>query len=204
MRLIDACNWTWNSIDIENRILNWNWGSVKNYFPARQDIVPVYAVIVFFIYSWTIVAFLWKIPSWILYLTIIEVLSIFAYTMVTALVESMLLLLFFVILAALLPSKMMKDYFVICGTWLGISILGSMILGLWLYLQGSILVANNIVYWVIGSLLFSFLLVYFSNRWSLLRMFALWFSDRLIVFLFFTVPLSTLSVVVVVLRNIST
>lgn len=177
-------------------------GVLGNRLPARQDMVPVYAVVAFFIYGWTFAVYLWKLPSWMQFLTLGEIFSIFAYAIALNLLESLILLLLIVLVIWLLPSKVLKDNFIVRGTWLAFSILTSMMLVTWLYTQDTSLIADNIVFWIIGSVVFSILLFYLPGYWAGLSKVALIVSDRLVVFLFITLPLSVLSTLVVIIRNI--
>lgn len=173
-----------------------------NRLPDRRDVVPVYAVILFLFNIWTVYIYLWKLPSWIKFLTVGEMLSISAYAMATNLLESIIFLSLILLVTMVLPSSVLKDNFVVRGAWLAISIIGSMIMILMLNAwQGSSFI-DHIIYWLMGCIVLSCLLFYFSVRVDLLKRFAISASSQLIVFLYISLPVSFFSVVVVTLRNI--
>ena len=60
--------------------------------PDSKSILGVYAVIVTLVYSWTLFTSFYKLPSWIFYLTISQILSVYAYSFSLDLVESILAL----------------------------------------------------------------------------------------------------------------
>ena len=62
------------------------------HFPDQNSIITVYAVCVVFVYSWTLVVSFWKIPSWLYYLGLGDILSIYAYSMSVNFIESAILL----------------------------------------------------------------------------------------------------------------
>jgi hypothetical protein len=60
--------------------------------PNRQNILGVYAVIVFMVYSWTLITSFYKLPSWMYYLTVGQILSVYAYAFSVDFLESILVL----------------------------------------------------------------------------------------------------------------
>ena len=56
--------------------------------------------------------------------------------------------------------------------------------------------------WTVSGVIVTLLLVLLSTRLRYMAVIANWLSDRLIVFLYFQIPVSILSVLVVVFRNI--
>ena len=60
--------------------------------PERKNILGVYAVIVTLVYSWTLFTSFYKLPSWMFYLTIWQILSVYAYAFSVNLLESILAL----------------------------------------------------------------------------------------------------------------
>ena len=61
----------------------------------------------------------------------------------------------------------------------------------------------SLIAWTIVSFIVIFLLTFLSTKIRFMTRAAAWFSDRLIIFLYLLVPLSILSILIVVLRNIS-
>ena len=94
--------------------------------PKPQAIVQVYAVIAFMFSAWTIVAFAWKLSTWLLTLNIGEIFTIFSYAMLTNLLESLVVLLLLLVGSALLPPRFLRDDFIVRGTILSIGLIGAL------------------------------------------------------------------------------
>ena len=68
---------------------------VKLFFgrlPDSKSILGVYAIIVTLVYSWTLFTSFYKLPSWMFYLTISQILSVYAYSFSIDLLESIIAL----------------------------------------------------------------------------------------------------------------
>jgi hypothetical protein len=171
-------------------------------FPSISTILPVYAVIAVPIFGWTITSWLWKLPSWLNFLTPGEMTAIFFYAILTAFLESMLVCSFLLLLSLLLPSRMFRDQFIVRGTWLAIglafSILGN---GVWRAMTRFTYTEVPLILWSAVSFIMIVLLTIISGRVRFMIRTAEWFSDRLVVFLYIVIPLSILSILVVVVRN---
>jgi hypothetical protein len=171
-------------------------------FPKPQAILQVYAVIAFMLSAWTITAFSWKLSTWLLTLNLGEIFTVFSYAMLTNLLESLFVLMLLLVVSALLPSRFLRDDFIVSGTIISIGLIGSLMMFLGLnrvFNDGKVvtLLSGPIV--MISSMIF---LLGFSSRFQWLRSAALWISDRLIVFLFVLLPLFVILSVYVVFRNI--
>ena len=171
-------------------------------FPNISAILPVYAVIAVPIFGWTITSWLWKLPSWLNFLRPGEITAIFFYAILTAFVESMLVCSFLLLLCLILPSRMFRDQFIVRGTWLAIglalSILGN---GVWRGMTRFTYAEVSLTLWSIVSLIIIVLLTFISTKVRFMTRVAYWISDRLIIFLYILIPLSILSILVVVVRN---
>jgi hypothetical protein len=84
----------------------------------------VFAIVVWLIYSWTILLFLWKLPNWLYFLDKGEILISLAYALAVNLLESLAVLGVLALLAALLPPAWLLDRFVARGSALAIAGLG--------------------------------------------------------------------------------
>src|SRR4030095_3287611 len=172
-------------------------------FPKLQAILQVYAVIVFMLSAWTMVAFSWRLSSWLLTLNIGEIFTIFSYAMLTNLMESLSVLLLLLLVSALLPPRFLRDDFIVRGTILSLGLLGSLMVYLGLNRKfglenTSTLLAGPIVVWLIMIFLLAF-----SSRFPWLRAAATWLSYPLIVFLFILLPLFVILSAYVIVRNIA-
>jgi len=170
--------------------------------PKPQAIVQVYAVIAFMFSAWTIVAFAWKLSTWLLTLNIGEIFTIFSYAMLTNLLESLVVLLLLLVGGALLPPRFLRDDFIVRGTILSIGLIGALMVYLSLNRAFG---QENVAALLAGPLALLSLMIFslgFSSKFGWLRSAATWISDRLIVFLFILLPLFVVLSIYVMARNI--
>lgn len=172
--------------------------------PDRQSIVGVYATAAFMIYGWTLLRSFWKLPSWMFVLNIWEILSVYAYAFVVAFTESVLVLAILLLVGFVLPARWWNDRFTSMGMiWL-IVLEGSVMLRLYenrapafweefVYHQGP--------WWAYTFALALLLSLVVSRVGWLQKGFAL-LAERMVVFLYIYIPLTVISFVVVVLRNV--
>ncbi len=172
-----------------------------NRLPKISQVAPVYALIVLMIYSWTILWFFWRLPSWLFFMSISEISVVFAYAMATNFLESLLILMMPVVLCLLLPKKWFYDKFVVQGASLAILVLGY---SMWFTLRiqnedgypKQLLLLTIPVIGIIG------ILVYLSGKIGLVRKIIEALSDRAIIFLYLSIPISLISLGVVLIRNL--
>lgn len=175
---------------------------LKSRLPNRDAIASVFAIIAFLVYGWTTVVFLWKLPSWLLFLTLDEILAVFAYSMVSALLESLTALAVLLFACLILPSHWMRDVFVARGTTAALFGLGSVMLYMyWFAIVGDDLLPA-LPLWSLGGLLVTLLFAFLSPRLRVWACAAAWLSDRLIIFLYLFLPLSLVSLLIVIYRNV--
>ncbi len=169
--------------------------------PSWAQIIPVYGVIVIIIYTWTLLWFFWKVPSWLYFLNAGEILVILAYSLATNFAESLLVLCGSLFLALVLPRKWFYDVFIARGATLSIAGLGYMI-----YLANQFTNKNayptiSLQAWtVLVALAGIAVLVYLSGRISLLRKILEVVADRVAIFVYVLAPLSIISLIVVAFR----
>ena len=65
---------------------------LQSRIPRGNEIISVFAVAVFMVYTWTMYVSFWNLPSWLMYLEIGEIFSIYAYAFLVNFLESILLL----------------------------------------------------------------------------------------------------------------
>jgi len=172
--------------------------------PDRRSIIGVYATAVFVIYGWTLLNSFWKVPSWMFFLSIWEILSVYAYTLVVAFAESALVLLVLIFIGIVLPARWWNDRFTSLGAvWL-IVVEASVMLRLYTYRTPEVweTFAHHQGWWWAFTFLiatvFSILVFYVQSVQHGLELLA----DRLVVFLYLYMPLTALSFLVVFLRNV--
>jgi hypothetical protein len=170
--------------------------------PDRRSVIGVYATVVFLVYSWTLLASFWKIPSWLFYLKIGEILSVYAYAFVVAFVESLLWLFGMVLVGMFLPRRWWNTEFKVLGTlWITV-LLGSVMLRL--YTNRAPEGWEEFVYgqwaWWGYTLLLGIILSFTFARFAWLRKGLEALADRLVVFLYIYLPLTALSIIIVFAR----
>lgn len=168
--------------------------------PTREQIVPVYATIVIMIFPWTLMRFFWKLPSWLFYLSLGEISAIFAYEVVVNLVESLLVLLVPVLMSIILPRNLFHDRFVTRGV--SLILLG---LGYLIYLNNNIQASAtfpvSMVRWIPIVGIAILVLVYLIDRVGFIRKVLEELASRAVVFLYISIPISVISILVVFIRN---
>jgi len=169
--------------------------------PSLTQLAPVYAVAVTMIYSWSLLRFSWRLPSFLKYSTNGEIGVIFAYLMVINLLESLVVVLVPIILSVILPQKWFYDRFVTKGVFLV-----SMGLGYLIYIAEKIVpempFPYTLIKWAPVFFLLILLLVLLLDQIKFLQRIVDDISDRFVVFLYVSIPVSAISLMVVLIRNI--
>lgn len=172
--------------------------------PDRQSVLYVYATAVFMVYGWTLYISFWKAPSWFFYLRLGEVFAIYAYSFVVNFLESLLLIFPLLLLGVALPARWWNHHFTPYGISWVVCIAGSAMLrlynlrepGMWEdFLHGQRL-------WWGLTVLLAIALGLLLSRIGWLRKGVEGLADRLVVFLYIYLPLTVLSLVVLVVRVI--
>lgn len=174
--------------------------SITNKIPKLTEIAPVYAVIVMMIYPWTLSRYFWKLSSWILFASIGDLASLFAYMVVVNLLESILVLLAPLAMSILLPRKWFYDRFTTRAVSLVLFGLGYL-----MYLNKKLDVDSpfplTLIRWLPAALLVILILVFLVDRVPFLRRILEEVANRLTVFLYISIPVSVISLLAVLIRN---
>ena len=171
--------------------------------PKTSQLFPVYAIIVLVIYTWTILWFFWKLPSWLDYLNVSEIGVVFLYIIATNFVESLVVLFPLVVLSILLPKKWFYDFFVARGTTLVLLGLGYMIY-LAYQVQGKI---DHPVYSyrlkpIVLELAFLMVGGFILSGIRPVRKILEFFADQATIILYISIPISIVSSLIALLRLI--
>jgi hypothetical protein len=170
--------------------------------PERRSILGVYATAVFLVYGWTLLASFWKVPSWLYFLRLGDILSVYAYSFVIDFAESLLLLGLMLLIGLLLPRRWWNAQFVPMGALWIIVLTGSLMLRLYTNRspdRWEIFVAEQWIWWgyTLGlALALSFLV----SRLAFVRRLLENLADRMVVFLYIYLPLTAVAIVVVLVR----
>jgi len=174
----------------------------KSRLPTRDELVRVYAVAAFLVYSWSMYWSFWRIPSWLKYLDIVSILSIYAYAFVVNFIESISLLFLIVGVSVFLPQEWWKKEFVSKGFVLLVVVWGSALIHMYVYRDPDsqkIFLKNQLVWWIC-TLIVAVLFTWMAG-WSLLINRSLTaLADNLSVFLYVYIPLTVAAVFVVIVR----
>jgi hypothetical protein len=165
------------------------------------QIAPVYAVSVLMIYGWTILWFFWKLSGWFYFLTIGEIVSAYAYALATNFFESLALLSIPILLNFILPKTWFHDVFVARGTSLLMLGLGYLMFFSFQF-QSRDDYPSELINWTPVILILILSIVYLPGRVTFLRRFLEGFADRATIFLYVSLPISVLSVAVLIARNL--
>lgn len=165
--------------------------------PKWAALAPVYAVIVFIVYSWTLLNFFWVYPSWLYFLNIGEILNVLAYSLATNFLESLVVLAAPIVVAVVLPQKWFYDAFIAKGLALVLPGLGYMMYVAFQF-QSKLDYPSEALDWFPVVLAGTLLLVFLVGRARLLRKVIEVIADRATIFLYLSIPASLLSILAVV------
>ena len=176
--------------------------SIIKKIPKLKEIAPVYAVIVMMIYPWTLTRFFWKLSSWILFASVGDLAALFAYMVVVNLLESILVLLVPLVLSIILPHKWFYDRFKTRS--ISLILFG---LGFLVYLNRNLhadspfplTLVRLIPIAAVGILILAFLV----DQVGFLRRVLDALANRLTIFLYISIPVSVIALLVVLIRNIT-
>jgi hypothetical protein len=161
----------------------------------------VLGIIVLMTYSWTILWFLYRFPSWRIFLTAWEILGALAFSLAMALVESVVVLCIPVVLCLILPRPWFRDVFVARGASLAAALLGYlMFLNEQLKHETSFPALPMPAVLLVLPLAAVALIPYAAGRLNWLRRFTESSADRATIFLYIMPPLSAISIFVVIIR----
>jgi hypothetical protein len=167
--------------------------------PHFPDIVSVYSVITFMLFAWSLLIFFWYLPSWLYFMSFGDLFAVFCYVVASSFFESLAFLLFLLLLSFFLPPKYLRDEFVARGTSITLCVIGSIMLNFRLNISNKFDISLP---WFGVALFFAAVAVsILLTRLRPVRQALIWLSDRLIVFLYILIPLSLLSLLVVLVRN---
>jgi hypothetical protein len=175
--------------------------SVFNKLPNRKQIAPVYATAVVIIYAWSLLHFFWRIPSWLYFSTAGEIAVMLAYLFTVNFIESALTVLAPILLSAILPRKWFLDRFVSKGM-----LLVGLGLGYLLYFDWKIQVDASFPYglakWMPLVAVPILLLIFLLDRVKFVSRILEELGDRLTIFLYIFIPLTAISLLTVLARNL--
>jgi hypothetical protein len=173
--------------------------------PSRRDVLGVYAVIVFVVYSWTLVTSFYKLPSWMFYLTVGQILAQYAYAFCISFLDSILalagiLLLDLTIFLAFRNMEEFQSRSILMVLGLLISSMTRLIL-FPDYEQMEKFLSGELTWWAIAISLTLAVAIGVSKIRRARDAFK-GIVDRIGIFLYIYLPLTFISLVVVLIRNL--
>lgn len=174
---------------------------ILNKIPRREKIIPVFAVIVMMLYTWSLLHFFWRLPSWLNFSTLGQIATLFSYMVNVNLIESVLVLLGLITLCVIFPSSWFYDRFVTGAVSLVLFALGGL-MALNQYMLDDILSPEKMLARFAAFVAAIFVLTFLVDRVSILKMGLEELANRMVVFLYIWMPISALSLLTMAIRNI--
>jgi hypothetical protein len=173
----------------------------KKHVPEFQQILAVYGVVVFIVYGWTIYWYLWKLPSWLYFMSISEILTVLAYAMVVNFLESLIVIAVPIVVSLALPVSWFRDQFVAKGTIMLIILL-ALLMEYVTLITALINIPPGMGVDVLLAILGIVAAVFLVGRLGFLRKVIEEIAYRAVIFVYIFVPLTAVSFLVVVIRNV--
>jgi hypothetical protein len=175
---------------------------IRNRFPARSDLLAVFGVAVFVCYTWTLLGFLNKLSSFLLYFTLGEIGNIFAFMMAFTLLESLAVTALLALLSGVLPSGWLKEGFALKGfVILVVATIASILFQKYL-LGGEFPSVLGIAAFVLVPLGLSIGLIALIHSRPKAQRILHGILDRIQIMLFVYVPIGLLALIVVLYQNL--
>ena len=175
---------------------------IKRRLPSWDEIFPVYSVVVFWAYSWYMLVFVFKLPSWMLEVTFGEIFAYFSYGMLFVFLDTIQLLAILIVLAFILPPAWLKNDFPASG-----GVLAGLLFAWIVFVQFSLRTLFELPLFqqvsfllvIILSLIVTELVV---RRLPVFRKIILWFISSTSVFVYLYGFLTAIGILVVLIRNL--
>ena len=165
--------------------------------PKLTQIIPVYSLIVMLVYGWTIYWFAWNLPSWLGLMPLMDVFSILAYSFIANFLESIVVLSVVIVLGIILPEKWLRGDFVLIA---GFVVLYFLIFGM--FLLYNFIPLPQLGRSVMAAFSLFFIGQYAIRRFRLARKVIGTLADRSVIFLYMSIPVTIVGLIVVLIRNI--
>ena len=172
--------------------------------PTLNEIIPVYSVILFIVFTWTLIIMFYFLPSWLVDIPIKEIIDLITYPFSFALLESLLLIFAIYLMGLILPGRFFNDQFTAQGT---VTVMFVSIAAITFHPHLSELSLIRLRYLVIIPFIFLLILfgvaVLFSfifERYKVIPQLITKFSERMVIFLAIYLPIGFLSILLVLIR----
>ena len=170
--------------------------------PRTRDLLTVFSFVLFISAGWSIFSFLFNLPSSLYYFDAFEILSVFSYTMMFTLFESLLIISVLSALSFVLPNTWFREGFAYKASLaIIVGVIASVRLQDSLFLEK----APNLRSVAAGALLAlaaCVLLIWFFQKFPVLQKILLQVVERFEIFSYIYVPLGLVGLVIVLMRNL--
>lgn len=179
---------------------------ISERMPDAKSLLAVYAFIVTMVYSWTLFTSFYKLPSWLFYLSIGQILSVYAYAFYIDLIDSLIALTVILVIDFTIffflknKEEFQSRSMILAGILLGTSMLRLALFQN--YEDITAFLSGELLWWAIAIPL-GLVLAAFAPRIKLVRTIFEGFAERATVFVYIYIPLSLISLVVLFIRNIN-
>ncbi len=174
--------------------------------PDRGAVLSVYSVLVCLLYSWTLFTSFFALPSWIYFLDLFDLVALYAYSFVFDFIDTifaLIIVLTFEFVWMLIPGMRREDFRPRTVMYTLVLLTSSAIRlynlrgyeGITKFLEGEGV-------WWIGAFVLAILLAVIAPRIAWVRALLEGFADRAVVFLYIYLPLSLMSLIIVIIRNV--
>jgi len=169
--------------------------------PGAEQSAQVFAVIALINYSWAILRFFYRFPSWLYYSSAGEVGVFFTYVMVVNLLESALLLAFCFLASVILPQGWFYERFVSRSVSLAVPGLGYLMYVNYNFPSAYSYPLASYTHALTVFIVIALLAILIDGI-AFLRNLLEAFANRAVVFLYLIAPVSAVALLVVLFRNI--
>jgi len=168
--------------------------------------LPVFAVFIFFGFSWALYRMFWYVPSWLGYLNVWKILIILAYVLAFGLVESLAMSGFLLLFSLFFPVRIFKVNYVALGSSLaGLVSLVAVLIQRKINLIYRLELWQTAVYplaFLFGMALFVLFLSWLFWRLPILAQIVNSIAERMTLFAYLYTPLGLIGMLVVIGRNL--
>lgn len=175
------------------------------HFPKRENILGTYAVIVMLVYGWTLLTSFYRLPSWMYYLSLSQILSIYAYAFPLNFLESVIMLALVLFLHyALFPISKKREEFSSRSILTALFLLGSSATRLALYkehVDSAAFISGQALWWSVTAAV-ALPLILLAPKSAAVRGMFDGFAERALIFLYIYLPLTAVALLVVAARNL--
>lgn len=178
----------------------------KRIFPPRKEIIQIYAILTLLVYSWTVLLIIYDIPRLMLFLTPWDLISTFSYSMLMAFFDSIIFIVIVLLLSLALSRRFLGENYVPVIGGIAISSYAWICFIRFLYMidlrTGTGWTDNQFVPLLLIALASTSLVGLLVPRIKFLKNLIAALSERSVVFIYIYLPLSAISLLIILFNNL--